>query len=762
MAFRGAPVLVAAWLLSAALPLRAQRFAGSPVPVDPTAAVGTVGSAAAAIPSLSPQGAPRPVGTRPVVALVLSGGGARGAAHVGVLEALQDARVPVDLVVGTSMGAVVGGLYASGVTAAEMRAWLERVDWSELFDDGPEYRELPIRRKRRERDFPIGLELGVGRRGLQVPPGLITGQKLSVELRHLMLPVAGVARFDELPIPFRAVATDLASGEMVVLGGGDLVGAVRASMSVPGVFTPYAIDGRPMVDGGVLRNVPVDVARRLGAEVLIVVDISSPLQPTDQLRSAVDVALQASTIATITGSAAHVQALGPADVLIRPELGDMSGTAFDRSLEAVAFGRHAADEVRDRLSVLSVDSAAYDEWWRSALLRRRTPGVIDYLQTGSTYRRASRTLLRRVHVRPGEPLDTALLGRDLRRIYDSGIYDLVDYHIVADEGEDVLVVDAREKAWGPNYLRFRVSIADDLSAGGTYSLATMLLVPEVNRRGGELETLFQMGDTRALRLLLHQPLDRARRVFVEPWLSYSRVPAPSYEGDRLMARYRLSSYVAGVAAGVELGGLAEFRLGFERGELRADPEVPEDLPDLRAASAALSATFELDHLDDPFIPREGYAVELSAEHSPSWLGADHDHDAVVLSTLGGVRHGAYSALAGFLAGSSLATSLPDYGRFGFGGLFLLSGYRPGEIQGNHGALARLFLMRDLAGPKVVGAITLEAGDAWQERHQIGLRDPHLAASLALGLHTPVGPVYLAWGFGEGGRRQAYLLVGRGL
>ena len=233
---------------------------------------------------------------RPVVGLVLSGGGARGFAHLGVLKVLHEMRVPVDLITGTSMGAVVGGVFSTGLTYPELEALVMAEDWSRIFQDDPPRRELPMRRKRLSRQMPLGLELGIGLDGVRFPPALVGGSRLTNALQAYTFRASGLESFDDLPIPFRAIGADIGDGSMVVLDRGNLGDAIRASMAVPGAFSPWTVNGRRLVDGGLVRNLPVDIARSMGAEVLIVVDVSTPLDEAPEPESAIDVARRLTVI----------------------------------------------------------------------------------------------------------------------------------------------------------------------------------------------------------------------------------------------------------------------------------------------------------------------------------------------------------------------------------------------------------------------------------------------------------------------------------
>ena len=709
---------------------------------------------------------------RPRIGLVLSGGGARGIAHVGVLEALERERVPVDVVVGTSMGAIVGGLYASGVTSGELNEWLDGVDWGDLFQDDPVYRDLTQRRKRLAREFPVGIELGIGRGGLQVPSGLISGQKLNRELRRLTFPVATIESFDSLPIPFRAVATDLGSGEPLVLTGGDLVGALRASMSVPGVFTPWLHGERLLADGGLRRNVPVELARQLGADIVIVVDVSTPLDSIGGLRSVIDMTDQMTRIATHVGSVEELATLGERDILIRPDLTRVSAAAFDRAFDAVTAGFAAADAQTSRLRELAVSESEYADWRARVEARRRPPDVADFVMVGVSSARpgealraeAWRPMLRRLHTRPGAPLDTAVLRDDMADIFAMGIYELVDYRIVpADEG-DLLFVEAREKPWGPNYLRFRLSISDDFSGAGAYSFAAHLLVPELNALGGELTLQGQIGDTRYLRAAWWQPVEYSRTLFVEPYVEYYRLNADQYEDERRLAQYRVVARAGGLAGGLVFGRWAELRAGIERGDAETALQIgPDTLTGSRLELGGVYAILEADNLDDPLIPRDGFGFHARFEQQIDALGADFAYRRLNIDYLNAHRLGRrHSAMFGFNVSTGLDGMLPLFARPPLGGLLILSGYRPGEVTGNHMMFSRVMLLRDLTGPDVVLGLSVEAADAWDRTEDIALDDPHFATSLAIGIRSPLGPVYSGIGVGEGGRKRFYLIVGRAL
>ena len=328
--------------LAALLCVRFGVCAAAPIPrVSRSRAVVYVANPAALRP-----GAPR----RPRIGLVLSGGGARGLAHIGVLKVLQKLRVPIAAVAGTSMGAVVGGLYASGLTAGQIEAVVRSLNWQEAFRDQPPRQDLTLRRKEEDDNFLVKFRIGVRHGHLVLPQGLIEGQSLTEILRRLTLPVARITNFNGLPTPFRAVATNLATGKEVVMNSGDLTSAMRASMSVPGVFAPVARGGQLLIDGGVSDNVPIDVARAMGVDVLIVVDVSYPLEPPRRLNGVAGISAQTLAILMKRKSDRELATLGPHDVLIRPKLKGISSFDFGNVNRLLAIGEAAAGKMRKRLA----------------------------------------------------------------------------------------------------------------------------------------------------------------------------------------------------------------------------------------------------------------------------------------------------------------------------------------------------------------------------------------------------------------------------
>ena len=306
------------------------------------ASLAVVGGTLLGLPSFAQQPATAPPDdARPRIGLALSGGGARGGAHVGVLRALRDLGIPVDYIAGTSMGSVIGGFYASGLDEEQIATLAGEIDWGDLFDDSPSRDNRTFHRKRDDDLYLVKQKAGLNDGQLELPMGLVQGQDIDLFLARTTLPVTHVEAFDELPIPFRAVATDMVTGAAVVLDHGSLADAIRASLSIPAAFAPIEIDGRLLVDGGVSQNLPVDAVRAMGADIVIAVDISTPLATREDLTSILSVTGQLAGFLTNRGTAEQIAKLGPSDILITPDLRDVTTSDFTRITETFAFGYEA-------------------------------------------------------------------------------------------------------------------------------------------------------------------------------------------------------------------------------------------------------------------------------------------------------------------------------------------------------------------------------------------------------------------------------------
>ncbi len=696
---------------------------------------------------------------RPKVCLVLSGGGARGAAHVGVLRVLESLHVAIDCIAGTSMGAIVGAAYASGRSVDELEAAVRGLTAEQLFLDEPARDERPLRRKRDDARAYIGPEFGVSiQRGLALPKGAVSGTALEAVLRRLVYRGGGDESFDALPIPFRAVATDIASGEAVVLGRGDLPQAIRASMSVPGVMAPVDLGGRLLADGGLVRNLPVDVARAMGAQVVIAVNLGTPLMRREQIVSALDVSAQMLNILTEQNVGASLRALGAADVLISPQLGEASAGDFSAMAKLLPAGEAAARAVAERLSALALPAAAWADW--SARRRQHdtavagapaarptgsaateatqrglddpgagqppdaaagaapkpqvtAPPVVGQIRVVGVQRTSAQAILDSLHVRRGQPLDADAVDADLRRLYAWGDFERLSYAL-ADEVDpqgrptQTLTIIVREKDWGPDYLRFGLALNAQLGGTSSFDLLLSLRRTWMNALGAEWRTDVQLGQNAKLATVWQQPLQPSHRSFVAPHLRLARTPLDVYRGDQRVAVFESETLAAGVDYGVNLDASSELRLGGEFGRQRFTLVTGEPtlLPaSLRVHQGALRLGWTIDTQDNAVFPEKGRRLRAELRASRRDLGADSNHnrwraDAQQAYTLGRHTVGVAVAAGGTLGGAALPVA--DY--FRLGGPLQMSGYPVGRFVGPDYQYLRLtYAGRLLTTPLLRGA-----------------------------------------------------------
>ena len=455
---------------------------------------------------------------RPSIGLVLSGGGARGGAHIGVLKALQELRVPIDHIAGTSIGAVVGGFYVSGMSVAELEELVDSFEWEAAFLNVTPRRLKSFRRKRDDDLFLVDLKPGLNDGEFELPIGFMQGQVIDMILSRETLPASKVEDFDRLAIPFRAVAGDLATGEAVILGSGSLARALRASMSIPAVLTPIEIDGRLLVDGGIAMNLPVEVVRSMGADRIIAVDISSPLLGRETLRSVLDVTNQLTNLLTRQGVQQQRDMLGAQDILLTPVFSqeDLSSVTFGRMKESIQTGYDIVMSNREQFAPLMLSETDYAAYVAGLVdPRMQELPVVDFVRLENRSEIADsvvQTRLRDIEV--GQPLDVESVEQAMNKVYGLEYYQNVRYGLVTEEdGATGLEVELDPRSWGPNYLQLGMEYSSASDADALFGLAASYLSTAINELGGEWRATFYVGDEPGLVSDLYQPFGERRPVF---------------------------------------------------------------------------------------------------------------------------------------------------------------------------------------------------------------------------------------------------------
>ena len=704
---------------------------------------------------------------RPRIGLVLGGGGARGAAHIGVLKELERQRIPIDAIAGTSMGAIVGGLYASGKTPAELEEIVSTLDWGDAMSDTPSREHLSFRRKLDDERYPIALELGVRNDGLVLPMGAVEGQRLLLILRELTIDVSHVGDFDRLPIPFRAVATDIETGNAHVMGQGDLALAIRASMSVPAIFAPAEIDGRLLVDGGIAANLPVSVMQEMDVDIIIAVDVEFPLYPAEDLTSAVKISEQMLTILMRRETLHQIGLLSEQDILIQPDLGTFDSGNFAQTSETIAPGVQAALEVTDELAELALD----EQRFAAHLARRGAPDPIDqslaFVRVITDGNVSAEILESHLEVDAGDPVDTMQLANAAEDLYGLNLHEQVSYRLVDENGRTGAEFDARSKSYGPNLLKFAVSLENDFEGSTAFNVGARLNKTGINAQGAEWQTDLRLGTDPQLLSEFYQPLSAGSRFFVAPRIDLQQWNLNAFADDDAIARYRISESELSFDAGALIGSVGELRVGGYRGTGTARVKVGDPgLSTIDFDTGGVLTRLRFDTRDDAQFPRSGMRVDLKWNLSLPDLGADERFDTVETEVEGTWSHGKNSWQIGALYSTTLESQGALQDLFRLGGFLRLSGLERGEISGPHAAMARLMYFRKVSEstggifdvPIYLGA-SAELGNTWQSRSEISAGSALFNGSLFAGFDTAIGPVYLSAGFGQGGRSNYYLFFG---
>ncbi len=705
---------------------------------------------------------------RPKICLVLSGGGARGAAHVGVLRVLEEYRVPVDCIAGTSMGSLVGAAYATGTSIEEMERRLSGISTELLFKEKPPRRELAMRRKQDDYSILFTPEVGLHAGQVKVSKGLVSGVQLETVLRDLSK-AKGFHQFDQLPIPFRAVATDLVTGKAVVFDEGELANVMRASMSVPGAVAPAEFDGMILVDGMLTSNLPVQTARDMGADIIIAVNVGTPLLKREELNGILGVTNQMLSILTEQNVQASLAALKPTDILISPELGDFSTGDFDNLPQIAPLGEAAARKVAAQLKHLSISPGEY------AALRQRqlvsvTPDLrpVDEVRFDNLQRVNPASMHSVIETRAGQPIDQQTLDRDMRRLYGTDDFEHVNYRFLEEPGKRVLAVDAVEKSWGPDYLRFGLGLSSDFSGDAFFNLLGSYRKTWLNSLGAEWRTDVQLGHTSGLYSEFYQPLSAQGTFFVAPHAAIERRTADLYQDDDRVASYEMTSTLAGVDLGTQFERYGELRLGMLGGKLKPRLDTgPQSLSPGEGSitQGAFTSRLILDQLNSVHFPRSGWRASSTLFNSNSTLGADDEYTKWDAEANAAVSFGNHTFNFALKAGGKLGSDpLPRYDQFQWGGFLQQSGYSTGQLLGEELQFGRvMYYHRILPGSLFEGAysgVSLEAGRIGNPLVPGNSEDWLRSASIFIATDSLLGPVYLGYGRAQDGNSSFYFYLGR--
>jgi len=700
---------------------------------------------------------------RPKIGLVLGGGGARGYAHVGVLKKLEEMRIPYDYIAGTSMGSIVGGFLATGMESDELARVVRDADWDDLFKDKTPREDLPFRRKADDDLGLYGPKLGIGKDSSLLPKGVVSGQKVIFMFESVASQRVNTTDFNKLPIPYRAIATDIVTGDMIVIGEGELSMAMRASMAVPAVFDPVPRDGALLVDGGLVRNLPVDVARDMGADVVIAVDVGTKLESREQITNALAIVYQMSGLLTVKNTEIQIHSLRETDVLITPDIGDkISSSDFSKLDEAIPLGYAATEAVQDKLQKYALSEDAYRAWRQQINNCIEGPPQVHFVKLNNQSRFSDEVISELITVQPGQKLDLGQLDYDLRQIYALGFIRQARYNIIERDGLQGIEITVLQDDRGTNFIETGVDLA--FSARGTaFNLRGGYLNTALDDRGSEFRAVAQVGESPGLFLEYFRPLDDALRYSFEPSVFWFNRPLYVYDsrGDAV-AEIEIDEWGGTLALSREFRRDAQLTAGFVR--YAGDMDITVGDPNIEPFSyngAELFAELKYDRLDDRYLPTRGVYSSLKYTDSVEGLGADSSFDQLEFEIYASHTFGLHNFIWGGRYLTSLDDDVPIYGLYAGGGFFNMSGYEPGSLIGpNFGSLLagyRYQVAKSGFLPGYVG-MTLEYGNAAEERSEI-FSDGLLNGSVYFGYKTPLGPIYLGIGWSEDRSAIYFLRLG---
>jgi NTE family protein len=709
-------------------------------------------------------------GDRPRIGLVLGGGGAKGAAHIGVLRVLDELRIPIACVAGTSMGALVGGTFASGMPVAEIERITTGIDWSRTVGGKGLRDSMPIERKLEGISYTNNIELGIRNGGIVLPGGLLKTQDIEDLIRDLVNSAQFQRDFDYLPIPFRAVATDMVSGEMVVLGSGDLSVAMRASMSVPGAFSPVIRGDEVLADGGMVRNIPIDIARELCADVVIAIWFSEPQPTAAELDSVLALVTRSMDVMIQANERIQIGSLTPDDIGIEVAMGDIGSGDFQRVEDAIVLGRAAAEAHISELSRFSIPQADYLAWRDSmTTAAAKRVRLAEVRVEGLKHVSPEYVEAHLANLQAGADVDSRQIKADTDRVYALGDFERIEHRLKGTPDNRVIEVAPIEKSWGPNFLRFDLG----LSAEDSGELLAILRADHtrtwIGDRGARWRNSLQLGRQTLLSTEFYQPLNFAQDFFVRPAIRYENNLQGVYLGNEQVARYFIKDFYGELAFGANMGTRAQIVTGLQFGEMAAQIDIgPPILPEQDwERDTNFFLTLAYDTRDNIGLPTRGSLINLRYVHSDSWLGGEQNYDlaeGVLTKSFPSWRGDSMSLIIG--GGARLAGVIPAARDFRLGGIRSFPGLRFDQLRGTNywfagtSYLWKLADIQPLLGQALYAGLRLQAGRMTGREELFLNPDTLYGISGSLNGRTPVGPFILSLGYVNDGSLELQFTIGR--
>lgn len=703
-----------------------------------------------------------PSSTRPKIGLVLEGGGALGLAHIGVLQWLEEHRVPVSYVAGTSMGGLVGGIYATGHSAREVEDLVKGIDWEQVLQGQVANEDLSFRRKQDAFDYPNHLEFGL-RKGLQFPEGFNSGQQVVMILDRVAVPYSEVQDFNDLPTPFACVATDLVTSQKFVFRGGSLSLALRSTMSLPGIFTPVRWNGHIFADGGLLDNLPVDVAESMGADLTVAVHLQTArLEPTASLSSFGVLRRSVSVVV----AANELRSMERADILISVPLQDYDSLDYEQAEEIIKLGYQAAQTKAALLNTLSVDETTWQDYLARRQARRRTPPIPEFLKVEGTGPHIGKDIADDLKNNVGKPVDTTTLQNQLLDLIGDGRFSNLSYQIINSEGKPGLLITAVEKPYAPPIVQPLILLDGSNFNGVYFSMGARVTFLDFGGYRAELRNDVVVGSQSGLATQYYRPFSATSKWFVAPNASGNYQQYPIYRKNSLLAEYRKTSAGGGVEVGYEFGRVAQMALGYTAAYQKFTPTIGDQsiLPTVSGRFGATALRFALNELDNPVIARTGQYANITGSWLDSNPGAAHSYPLAEgrMAKFLKINEPA-SIYFGAGGGTAFGNKLVGIPAFSLGGPNAFAAYGENELLTNQyylfqaGYLQRVARLPVLLGEGVYFNGLFEVGKVFGPPFRSQVPGD---ISAALVINTIFGPVSFGGALGAAGHQRAFFKLGR--
>lgn len=697
------------------------------------------------------------------VGLVLSGGGARGLAHIGVIKALEEHNIQISAIAGTSMGAVIGALYATGKTPDEIAVIARGMDWGHALDDDTPRENLSYRRKQDSRDYLVKAQATIKDGVFSLPKGIVQGQNLQLLLQRIFVHVSHGTNFDDFHIPFRAVAGDLVTGEAVILSEGSLPTAVRASMSIPGLYAPVEIDGKILVDGGIANNLPIDIVKAMGVDRVIAVDIATPLYDADGLDSVLPIIEQLTTLLTYNQLKPQYMLITDRDLLIKPDLGVIQNTDFDMLDEAISKGYQSVQGYDRQLSSFTSES----DIKRVAPESLHQVALITAITIENDSKLSEKFLRSGISQETNQEFDREQLEKDLEVLYGYQHFENLSYKLIPGEGGVTLSILAKDKTWGKDLLGVNFDLFTNSDGESGYNLGLNFRKTGVTRRGGESFTAIRFGQEPMVRTELYLPLDYRQVSSFSPYLRYGQQSFNNVLDRDIQTRFNMEDFIFGAMFGLEVSNLSMFAIGAEEHRGNIETYIGPDTGTFHFKDIVRYFLFEYDSLDSLDFPTSGSFVRLRYDDVSPKQRFVEDFSLVSVNLLKGINFGANTVIFKAEMVRSIHSLSSRHFQQSLGGFLNLSGPHDNALVGNSKAYANMTYLRRLDKqsllpvdlPVYIG-FSFEAGNVWDKSSDMSRHDLIHAGALMMAIDSPLGPIYLAYGRAEEGYSSFYIKLGR--